>query len=112
MFIKPVYAQITNPALPDKFGTDTGGGAGLAFYISQLWKTMVVVGALGFLLYLVWGGVEWVTSGGDKTKVQAAQQRITSALIGLTLLVASYAIIAFISEVLDINILNVDWTFS
>ncbi len=111
MFIKPVYAQITNPAL-SQFTTPGEAGSGLAFYIAQLWKTLVVVGALTFLLYLIWGGIEWITGGGDKTKVEASQKKISNALIGLTVLVASYAIIAFISEVLKIDILNIDWTFT
>lgn len=110
MFIKPVYAQIINPALPSNLQADPGG-TGLAFYISQIWKTVIVVGGLAFLMYLVTGGLEWLTAGGDKSKVEGAQKKISNALVGLTLLVSSYAIVAFLSEVLQIDILNIDWTF-
>lgn len=81
-------------------------GAGLAFYIGQLWKTMVVVGSLAFLLYLILGGVEWLMSAGDKTKLESAQNKITNAIIGLAILVISYAIILFIQAVFKINILK------
>lgn len=108
--IRPVYAAITNPVI-QKASEPGQAGAGLAFYIAQLWKTIIVVGALAFLLFLAWGGVEWVTAGGDKGKVEEAQKKITNGFIGLAVLVASYAIVAFVQEVLGINILNIDWTF-
>ena len=107
--IKPVYAQITNPAL-SRFNTPSEGGAGFAFYISQLWKATVVVGAIAFLLYFVWGGLEWILGGGDPKKIEMAQKKITNGLIGLILLASSYAIVAFIQDIVGINILNIDWT--
>ena len=108
--IPKVYAQITNPVI--ERATDPGAaGAGLAYYIAQLWKTIVTVGGLAFLLYLAWGGVEWVMAGGDKNKVEEAQKKLTNGFIGLALLVGSYAIVAFVQDVLGLSILSVDWTF-
>ena len=96
---------ITNNALSPIVSGKTPG-AGLAFYIAQLWKTIVVVGSLAFLLYLVWGGIEWLMSAGDKTKIESARSKISSAVIGLAILVISYAIILFIQAVFKINILS------
>jgi TRAP-type C4-dicarboxylate transport system permease small subunit len=96
---------ITNNALSPIVSSKTPG-QGLAFYIAQLWKTIVVVGSLAFLLYLVWGGIEWLMSAGDKAKVESAQAKITNAVIGLGVLVISYAIILFIEAVFKINILK------
>jgi len=81
-------------------------GEGLAFYIGQLWKTVSVVGGLAFLIYLLLGGLSWLTAGGDSAKVEKAQKQITNAIIGLAVILVSYAIILFIQEVLDINILQ------
>ena len=108
-FIKPVYAQITNPALSGIAGTEPG--AGFAFYVGQLWKTAIVVGGLAFLVYSIMGGINWVTSGGDPKKVETAQKHFTNGVVGLVVLVGTYAIVAFIQEVLGIDILNIDWTF-
>lgn len=110
MFIKSAYAAITNPAISR--ATDPGAaGSGLAFYVAQLWKTIVVVGGLAFLLYFAWGGIEWVLAGGDKGKVEEAQKKLTNGFIGLAVLVASYAVVAFVQDVLGVQILNIDWTF-
>lgn len=105
-------AAVTNPALKNSyFSSPDQAGAGLAFYIAQIWRSLVVVGALAFLIYFIWGSLEWLMSGGDKGKVEAAQKKITGALIGLTLLVISFAIVAFVENVLGIEILNINWTF-
>ncbi|KKP29719.1 MAG: hypothetical protein UW35_C0035G0006 [Candidatus Collierbacteria bacterium GW2011_GWF2_44_15] len=96
--------EITNPALGA--GVPTESGAGLAFYIANLWRTIVTLGGVAFLLYFVWGGFEWMIAGGDKTKIESAQHKISSALIGLIVLIASYAITLFIQGVFKINLLR------
>ena len=105
--IKAAYAvnEITNPALgPNIVGLSAG--AGLAFYIAQLWKTVVIVGGLGVMLYLIWGGIDVLTSGADKGKLETGTHKITNSLIGLGVLVASYAVIYFIGAVLKIDLLK------
>jgi len=105
--IKSAYAanEILNNALPARI-RDMKAGEGIAFYISTLWKTVVIVGGLAFLLFLVWGGVEWLTASGDKGKLEEAQKKISNALTGLVILVGSYAIVRFVQFIFDINLLN------
>jgi len=104
--IPQVYAvnEIINEALPSEI-TSKAPATSLAFYIAIIWKTFITIGSIAFIIYFVMGGIEWLTSGGDKTKVQEAQKRISSATIGLTILVGSYAIIYFVQSALKINIL-------
>ena len=105
-FIPSVFAdEIVNNAMPPDI-INKGAGPGLAFYIGTLWRTIVIVGGLAFLLYLVWGGIEYLTSAGDKTRVDDASKKISSAVIGLAILVGSYAITLFIQYALKINILQ------
>ncbi len=96
--------EIVNNALSSAVAGKTPS-AGLAFYIAVLWRTIVTVGGLAFIIFLVWGGIQWLISGGDKGKIQEAQNRISSALVGLAVLVISYAITLFIQGVFKINIL-------
>ena len=102
-----IYAanEFTNDALPVAIRTGTPG-AGLAFYIAQLWKTVVIVGGLGFLVFLIWGGIEWMLAGGDKAKTENATHKITNSLVGLLILVSSFAIVMFIQGVFQINLLK------
>ena len=43
--------------------------------------------------YLVWGGIQWITSGGDKTKYEEARNKITAALVGLAIIALAYLIL-------------------
>ena len=52
----------------------------------------IIMGGIGLFVFLVWGGVEWMLSAGDKTKVENAQKRITNALIGVAIVASAFAI--------------------
>lgn len=105
MINKVFASEITNPALSAQVA-GLAPGAGLAFYLANLWRAVVTVGGLLFLLYLVWGGIEWMTAAGDKSKVENAQHKITNSVIGLAVLVGSYALTLFIQGVFKINLLQ------
>ena len=57
--------------------------------------SLMFVGAVTAIL-IVYAGILFVTSGGDQKKVQSARQVITYALIGLVIVLSSFAIIYFI----------------
>ncbi|KKS93150.1 MAG: hypothetical protein UW68_C0021G0023 [Candidatus Collierbacteria bacterium GW2011_GWB1_44_6] len=96
--------EIVNKALSPNIPQTPGGG--LAFYIATLWQTVITVGGIAFIIYLIWGGVEYMTSGGDKARIDDASKKISSSVIGIAILVASYAITLFIQGVFKINILK------
>ncbi len=56
---------------------------------------LMFVGAVTVIL-IVYAGILFVTSGGDQKKVQSARQVMTYALIGLVIVLSSFAIIYFI----------------
>lgn len=49
-------------------------------------------GAL-LLIYLLWGGLKFMLSGGDPKKVSSAQQTITNALLGLGIVMFAFFIV-------------------
>jgi hypothetical protein len=100
-----LLSQITNPAIDRSIGTGNGGEA-LALLIANLWRTVIILGGLALLLYLVWGGIDWVLAGGDKTKIENARAKITQGIIGMAILSATVAIAIFLSEVLQLDLLN------
>jgi hypothetical protein len=48
------------------------------------------------LAYLIWGGIKWIMSGGDKGNVETARNTIVAAIIGLIIVFLSWFIINFI----------------
>lgn len=72
--------------------------------ISNTVAVAFIVAAIAFFVFLVMGGIEWLVSGGDKTKVQEAQKRISNAVIGLTIVAASFAIYTLVLDFFGIDL--------
>ena len=106
--VSKVYATITNIAVPGG-SSPADSPKQFAVIIATLWQTLIIVGGLAFLLYFLMGGMQWITAGGEKQKLQDAQSMITNGLIGLAVLAASYVIIKFLESVLGMNLLNISW---
>lgn len=101
-------AGITNTAVPGG-SNPADSPKQFAVTIATLWQTIILVGGLAFLLYFLMGGVNWITAGGDKGKLEEARGKITQGLVGLAILAASYVIIKFIETAIGMNILNISW---
>src|SRR3989344_3048263 len=97
----PAFAQTIGIEQPEQIQiTDLGK------LVSSLASVALIISGILVFLYLVWGGVEWITSGGDKTKTEKAQQRITSAVIGLAIVAASWALIRIIGAFFGVDIFD------
>ncbi len=90
--------------------TDINPGRGFATDFGSLLNAVLsfvmVIAALLVFLYLIWGGIEWITSGGDKGQTEKARNKITAAVIGLIILAASYAILTLVLRFLGFQNLN------
>ena len=75
---------------------------GLGFFTSfsgvftTLLTIVFVLAAILVFGFLVMGGIEYITSGGEKSKTESARNKITSAIIGLVIIVASWALMSLI----------------
>ena len=74
-------------------------GTSLATIIQFLFVVAVIL-ALGFLIY---GGIRWITSGGDKAGVETARNTIIAAIIGLIVVFLAYVIINLVLTFLTGN---------
>ncbi len=71
--------------------------------LTGLLNMVMFVAALLVFFYLIWGGIQWITSGGDKGKTEEARNKITAAIIGLAVLAASYAIFLIVLSFLGVG---------
>ena len=107
-YVSTARAAITNTAVPGGSSPDASPKQ-FAVTIATLWQTLILVGGLAFLLYFLWGGLEWIMAGGDKGKIETARGKITQGLIGLVILAASYVIIKFLETAIGLDLLNIKW---
>ncbi len=79
----------------DELNTDLGKGD-LKDTIGQLIN--VVLGFLGIIavLIILLGGFKWMTSQGSSEKVEEAKKLIGAGIVGLIIILASYAIAQFV----------------
>jgi hypothetical protein len=63
----------------------------LGGYVSAIVGLLLTVAAVATLALLVWGGIRWLTAGPDKGKLEEAKSTLTNAIIGLTIVAASWA---------------------
>lgn len=96
--LTPVFTQdITIKRPPqvkfENLGSLVGGAVGAAIVIALI---------LAFI-WLILGGIQWITSGGDKAKTEEARNRITSALVGLAIVAAAWAIMRLVGSFFGID---------
>ena len=89
-----------NIDLPKGFFLDPGN------LLNTVLRIVLIIGVLLVFFFLIQGGLEWITSAGDKGNVEKARNKITNAIIGLVILVASYAILTLVLNFLGIGSFN------
>jgi hypothetical protein len=77
-------------------------GGTLGDVVSALLLYIIPFAGLAMLLYLLYGGYQYLLSRGDPKAMQQAQGAITTALIGFILVFAAYWIVQIIGRVLGI----------
>jgi hypothetical protein len=88
----PVFA-VENPIKFDTLGALLGGV--FTFILG-------IVGALA-LIFLAIGGIQYMTSGGDKFAVEAARGRITAAVVGLLVVFGAWLVINVIGTFMGVE---------
>jgi TRAP-type C4-dicarboxylate transport system permease small subunit len=58
-----------------------------------LLSLLILIAIIISLLYLVWGGFDWITSTGEKQKIEKARTKIVFALLGLVVVFISFFIV-------------------
>src|SRR3990167_2909547 len=90
----------------DRFGVSYGEGAGLSTQDVRVTVVNIIrvsLGVLGtiFLVFIVYGGVTWMTAGGSAEQVEKAKKIITNATIGLVVIFLAFAIASFVLRKLE-----------
>ncbi len=71
----------------------TGFATSMGDLLNALLSAVMLIGALLVFAQLILAGFYWITSGGERGKIEAARQRLVSAVIGLIILSSSFAIL-------------------
>jgi len=64
----------------------------LGDFIKNIIQVAIAIATLLSFLWLIWGGIEFITSGGNQDRTKSAKDKITSALFGLGIVAVVWAL--------------------
>lgn len=99
--------DINNPVLYGSLRCLTGVGFMNRFLPSLITVFFIVAVVVAFI-FLIIGGIKWITSGDDKDATAKARDTITAAIVGLVLVFLVYAILRLIDYFFHINLITID----
>lgn len=67
---------------------------------------LFVIAAVIAIIFLIWGGIKWTLSGGDKAALESARSHIIAAIVGLVLVFLSFFILTFVFDFFGIGLVE------
>lgn len=90
VFAQGLVGQIQNPLTLE--GSGYGGLSSVGTFISNILRLFFVVAGIYALFNFLVAGFDYINAGGDSKKLTHAWSRIWQSLLGLVIIVASFAI--------------------
>jgi len=100
------YFVFANQAVEGLKGIQDGSGyevateTSMSEILGMAVKGFLSILAIIFIILMLYGGYAYMTAGGDESKVKKSSDIIRRAIIGLIIVISSYAIWAFMLEYL------------
>ena len=61
----------------------TDGSSALSVILSTGVGLILLVAVFASLAFIIWGGFDWITAGGNKENIQKARHKLIYAVLGL-----------------------------
>ncbi len=106
LMASPVFAQDSGLSIPTS-AVAAFSITSVGEFVGAVLSLIFLVAGIAVFAYLVLGGIQWITSGGDKGKTQEARDRITAALVGLAIIAVAWALTILAQTFFGINITSI-----
>ena len=93
-----------NVSIGDQVESRVAINTDLGSFVSKTISAIILVAGLATLLYLIYGGLQWIGSGGDKGKLDEARSKITNGVIGLAIVASAWAVYLLLDYFFGIGI--------
>lgn len=95
----PTVEIPTPPGFKTEFTT-------LSSIMTQVLPLLFSIAGLLLLLYLLWGGFNYLTSMGDPKKAAVGKQKITYAVLGFLIIFISFWLVQILDYVFKLGVYN------
>lgn len=89
----PVLADTVDLCPGAPYNTLCNTTPGLGALVGTVLSAILFIAFIAALVFLIWGGIKWIMSGGDKEGTGKAKETVTSALIGLAIVLGAWILI-------------------
>lgn len=89
--------------IPSTGGTVDVNNTDLGSVITSIIPYLFGAAGIMLLIYLILAGFQFMTSRGDPKATQAAQSKITNAVIGFVIIFSSYLIVRLVEQLLGLK---------
>jgi hypothetical protein len=87
---------------PDNLNCKFAQPGALGFAVARIFTFVLpIVGIIGFL-FVLWSGIQYLTSKGDPKALAGAQARLTYTVIGLIIVALAYTLTAYVTGLFGI----------
>lgn len=86
--------------LPESIRALGEGAQGINRVLTVAVEVIFAVAAITFVFMVVISAFSWISSGGDKEKLEKARARLTHAIIGIALLSLSFLMLRIFGDIL------------
>jgi hypothetical protein len=104
--MKELAFSIGNWTIQPPSGVPDGRPGMFGIIINTVINLLLVAAVLIGLLFLIWGGIDYITSEGQKEKISRARRKIMFALIGIIVAFLAFAAISFVQTLFGVNLLG------
>jgi hypothetical protein len=94
-----VLAAAGTPYTIENIGGSLGlGTADLKATVINIIQWVLGILALVAVVMVIWGGITWMTAGGNEERIDKAKKIISAAVIGLVIVLLAWAIVIFVAR--------------
>lgn len=93
-----IVGTVKNP-LPPAYQNLTGSPGGLILFLTNIIRLLFVAAGIFAFVNLIIAGFQYMGAGGDAKQIASAWSRIWQSLLGLIIIVGSFALAALIGLV-------------
>jgi cbb3-type cytochrome oxidase subunit 3 len=74
--------------------------------VSAAINITLIIAVILFVFNLIFGGIKFILSGGDKERADNARRQLVNAIIGVFIVFSSWALLNLASEFFGVDLLN------
>ena len=98
------FDKVHVPASGGLIGEANGGDLKIGTIVGNIFTTYIFYAAgIALLVYLIIGGFQFMFSRGDPKATQAAQARVTNAVIGFVIIFLAYIIVQLVAQLFGLE---------